>query len=118
MDANFLKEKIKEFCHKNANAFYADYLGKERFIYYLKQSDLFIGNSSSGIIEAPIARVPTLNIGYRQKGRVFAPSIFGCSNNKKAIVKKINFILKLKQKKKLYIEIYFIKKIQYKKLLT
>ena len=50
---------------------YADYLGKERFIYYLKQSDLFIGNSSSGIIEAPIARVPTLNIGYRQKRKSF-----------------------------------------------
>ena len=71
---------------------------------------MFIGNSSSGIIEAPIAKVPTLNIGYRQKGRVFAPSIFGCSNNKKAIVKKINFILKLKQKKKIIYRDIFYKK--------
>ena len=116
LDANFLKEKIKEFCHKNTNAFYADYLGKERFIYYLKQSDLFIGNSSSGIIEAPVARVPTLNIGYRQKGRVFAPSIFRCSNNKKAIVKKINFILKLKQKKKIRYKDIFYKKNTIKKI--
>ena len=62
----------------------------------LKSSDIIIGNSSSGILEAPSARTPTLNIGNRQLGRVFGPSIFQCSLEKKHITKNISKILKLK----------------------
>ena len=38
-----------------------------------------IGNSSSGIIEAPFLRVPTINIGDRQKGRFMHASVINCS---------------------------------------
>ena len=44
-----------------------------------------IGNSSSGIIEAPSFRVATINIGDRQKGRIFAKSIINCNPTKKEI---------------------------------
>ena len=51
-----------------------------------------IGNSSSGIIEAPSFKIATINIGNRQKGRIFASSIINCKPKEKEIsyaIKKI-----------------------------
>jgi UDP-hydrolysing UDP-N-acetyl-D-glucosamine 2-epimerase len=45
----------------------------------LKNARAIVGNSSSGIIEAPILGIPTVNIGYRQEGRIRTPSIIDCS---------------------------------------
>lgn len=44
-------------------------LGQKRYLSYMKQVELVIGNSSSGITETPYLGVPTVNIGDRQKGR-------------------------------------------------
>ena len=52
-----------------------------------------MGNSSSGVIEAPVAQVPTLNIGIRQKGRVMYNSIFNCKLKTKEIQDSIFRIL-------------------------
>jgi len=63
-----------------------------RFEYYLcllKNANLIIGNSSSGIIEAPIYGVPTINIGSRQNRRLFARSIHNLDFNEERIKKKI-----------------------------
>lgn len=54
-------------------------LGRERYYSALKYCCLVIGNSSSGIIEAPSFNTPTVNIGDRQKGRLAALSIINCS---------------------------------------
>lgn len=54
-------------------------LGHLRYLSALKQADVVIGNSSSGIIEAPAAGVPTVNIGDRQKGRLRSDSVIDCS---------------------------------------
>ena len=62
--------------------------------------DGIIGNSSSGILEAPSLKIPTLNIGGRQDGRLRAPSILDCSYSKSEIKQKIKKILKFKNKKK------------------
>jgi len=67
-------------------------LGKLRYLSTLKYVDAVIGNSSSGIIEAPSFKVPTINIGDRQKGRIKADSIIDCSPNKKEISKAISKI--------------------------
>ena len=48
----------------------------------MKYSKLVMGNSSSGIIEAPILGIPTLNIG-RQDGRIFTKSIYSVKPDKK-----------------------------------
>jgi len=53
-------------------------LGQRRYLSAMKYSSAVIGNSSSGIIEAPAFEVPTVNIGGRQKGRLRAPSIIDC----------------------------------------
>ena len=72
-------------------------MGNDLYYNFLKNVDLVIGNSSSGIIEAPTLRTPTLNIGNRQNGRLYAPSVFNCNFNKDEIVKNIKRILKNKK---------------------
>lgn len=52
-----------------------------------------IGNSSSGIIEAPAFGVPTVNIGARQLGRLAAESIVHCAANEDAILDAIDLVL-------------------------
>jgi UDP-hydrolysing UDP-N-acetyl-D-glucosamine 2-epimerase len=47
-----------------------DALGERRYFGMLRVADAMLGNSSSGIIEAPIVRLPVVNIGDRQKGRL------------------------------------------------
>lgn len=69
-------------------------MGKLRYLSAMKYCSLVIGNSSSGIIEAPSFNVPTINIGDRQKGRIQAKSVINCEPNfndiKKAIVLALN----------------------------
>lgn len=56
-------------------------LGQQRYLSALRLADVVIGNSSSGIIEAPVLGVPTVNIGPRQQGRLRAPSVIDCAEN-------------------------------------
>lgn len=60
-------------------------LGMQRYLSTMKFCAVVIGNSSSGIIEAPSLKVPTVNIGDRQKGRIQAASTLNCSPNTNAI---------------------------------
>jgi UDP-hydrolysing UDP-N-acetyl-D-glucosamine 2-epimerase len=50
-------------------------LGEERYLGLMKLADFVLGNSSSGLTEAPSLRVPTINVGDRQKGRIRSPSV-------------------------------------------
>ncbi len=60
-------------------------LGPSYYLAALKEADVVIGNSSSGLIEAPAAGTPTVNIGVRQKGRPQAASVFDCAEDANAI---------------------------------
>ena len=60
-----------------------------------------IGNSSSGLIEVPYFKIPTVNIGDRQKGRVMHKSIINCSYSSSSIQKAINKAMSPKFKKKI-----------------
>ncbi|EGT3256611.1 UDP-N-acetylglucosamine 2-epimerase (hydrolyzing) [Salmonella enterica subsp. diarizonae] len=64
-------------------------LGQVRYLSAIKHAAAVIGNSSSGIIEAPAFDVPTVNIGERQKGRLAAKSVLNCPAQSKAIVTTI-----------------------------
>ena len=77
--------KLTKFKKKNSsNTLIIKSMGSKLYYDFLKNVDLVMGNSSSGIIEAPSLKTPTLNLGERQNGRVFAPSIFH-SNFRKRI---------------------------------
>lgn len=64
-------------------------LGSELYAAALGLFDLVVGNSSSGLIEAPAAGTPTVNIGDRQKGRLRAPSVIDCAEDAAAIEQAI-----------------------------
>lgn len=60
-------------------------LGQVRYLSAMQFVDAIVGNSSSGIIEAPSFKIGTINIGDRQKGRIRAKSIIDCHADKNAI---------------------------------
>ena len=70
--------------HENWMSFYS--LGSRRYLSALRYCDMVIGNSSSGIVEAPCFHVPTVNIGSRQEGRLQAESILNCGPQKGEII--------------------------------
>jgi len=74
----------------HANWLLVSSLGVERYISAMKFAVMIIGNSSSGIIEAPAMKKPTINIGDRQKGRMMAESIISCAPISKEITKAMN----------------------------
>ena len=60
-------------------------LGQLRFLSALKYASAVVGNSSSGIIEAPSFKIPTINIGDRQKGRIQAATVINAEPNPTSI---------------------------------
>jgi len=60
-------------------------LGQAAYLSALSQVDAVVGNSSSGLVEAPSLRKPAVNIGERQKGRPRAASVIDCPPERKAI---------------------------------
>ncbi len=71
----------------------------EFFLSLLKSSSLILGNSSSGIIEAPFYGIPTINLGTRQKNRSQVKTIFNSNFEHKSILKLINILDRKKFKK-------------------
>lgn len=65
-------------------------LGQIKYLSALSVCDLVIGNSSSGLIEAPSAKVPTINIGKRQENRTSAKSVLNVENDTNKIIKSIS----------------------------
>ena len=55
----------------------------------MKYSNVVIGNSSSGILEAPTLKMPVVNIGNRQKNRLISSNVINCDTNKIAIYNAI-----------------------------
>jgi len=60
-------------------------LGQALYHAVMREASVVVGNSSSGIIEAPAMGVPTVNIGDRQKGRLFAASVIACAEDEDSI---------------------------------
>ena len=85
-DGRIINNMIDEYVLRNeekAKAFTS--LGAIKFLSLLSISNGIIGNSSSGIIEAPSFRIPTINIGDRQKGRMQSTSVINVSPDKESI---------------------------------
>ncbi len=90
-------KKMSEISKKKNNFFLIKSMGSKNFLSMVYQMNLIVGNSSSGIIEAPSLKTPTINIGERQKGREQAKSVFNCNAKKKEILNLINRVLKKKK---------------------
>lgn len=81
-----INKMIDEFVTQhpeNTKAFMS--MGQLRYLSAMQYVDAVVGNSSSGIIEAPSFKIGTINIGDRQKGRIKAESVIDCSSDSKSI---------------------------------
>jgi UDP-hydrolysing UDP-N-acetyl-D-glucosamine 2-epimerase len=76
---------IADFVHARTNAVLHPSLGSLRYFSALKHLDAVVGNSSSGLYEAPSFATPTVNIGDRQKGRPRAGSVIDVAPDQGAI---------------------------------
>ena len=92
---------IKKFVARssNKNFHFKKSLGSDRYFSLLKVVNFVIGNSSSGISEAPYFKIPTINLGYRQKGRITPKSVINSKISSKAISSSIKRALNMKIKK-------------------
>jgi len=98
--SDLIMEEIKKL-KKNKNFKILPSFRFEFFLTLLKNSKLIIGNSSSGIMEAPYYGLQTINLGDRQKNRLIAPSILNIDFNQNIILKSIlnNYGRKFPKKK-------------------
>lgn len=83
---DIVNDMLRRFAAKMKNVKLVASLGMIRYLSAVKYSRFVLGNSSSGIIEAPALGTPTVNIGDRQKGRLMADTIISCAPKKEEIV--------------------------------
>ena len=87
--------KIKMFVKKNTKkSTLINSFGHKDYLSTLKYVDAVIGNSSSGLTEVPFFKIPTINLGDRQKGRYLEKTIINCEISERSIINNINKILK------------------------
>ena len=91
--ADIIRNKWMEFSRKD-NVYYFENLNTDSYLYLLKNSICLLGNSSSGIIEAPSLGIYSINIGDRQKGRVHGESVIDVICNEQSITSAIEHTLK------------------------
>ncbi len=98
-------ETIIKFIEKNLKNKKGNLLikncGYKRYISLVKNSEFMIGNSSSGIVESATLKVPSLNIGSRQKGKIIPKNVVSCKYNEKDILRNIEKVHNKTFKKKL-----------------
>jgi UDP-N-acetylglucosamine 2-epimerase (non-hydrolysing)/GDP/UDP-N,N'-diacetylbacillosamine 2-epimerase (hydrolysing) len=81
---------VADFCATNPARYRLfDSLGQLTYLSCLKNLDLMVGNSSSGLIEAPSFRLPVVNVGERQRGRIRAENVIDVGYGKEEIVRGI-----------------------------
>jgi UDP-N-acetylglucosamine 2-epimerase len=73
-----ISDAMRKFVEGKDNAVFVESMGHRAYLSLMLCSTAVVGNSSSGVLEAPVAGVPSLNIGDRQDGRVMASSVLLC----------------------------------------
>lgn len=80
-----LSKQMKDFVQDHDNAIFHPSLGTELYVNAMAHCDAVLGNSSSGLYEAPSLKTPSINIGTRQDGRLRATSVIDCEGTPEAI---------------------------------
>lgn len=96
-----INKYFERFKDSHANIHLFSSLGQARYISMLYQVEFMIGNSSSGIFESPIVGVPCINLGERQKGRLYTSNILTIDGTYEAILSAFGIINTEKFKSKL-----------------
>jgi len=86
-DGRLINKMIDDYVKTNQHKSIAfTSLGQLRYLSALQYVDAMVGNSSSGLIEAPSFKIGTIDIGDRQKGRIKASSVIDTKNTKESIL--------------------------------
>ena len=93
-----VNDMLEKFVRQTKDTKLTASLGMIRYLSAVKYSKFVLGNSSSGIIEAPALGTPTVNIGNRQKGRLMADTIISCENSKEEITAAMKKAAKMEHK--------------------
>ena len=80
-----VRERLSAWAQARANVHAYASLGQLRYLILLSHADVMLGNSSSAIIEAPSFRLPVVNVGERQRGRLMAANVLSCQPRQAAI---------------------------------
>ena len=89
-----INEQIEAYAKKNKErVLLVKSLGQLRYLSAMKLCAAVLGNSSSGLLEAPVLHVPTINIGDRQKGRKRYPSVIDCNEDKQQLLSTIQSVV-------------------------
>ena len=89
-----INQLLQEFVRARDNTCFCVSLGQAGYYSLVEQADLVVGNSSSGLYEAPSLHTPTLDIGTRQQGRLRGPSVQHAPNEADAIGRMIESMLR------------------------
>jgi GDP/UDP-N,N'-diacetylbacillosamine 2-epimerase (hydrolysing) len=93
-DGQVINSRIDELiCDAGGKALGVHSLGLLRYLSAMRFADAVVGNSSSGLLEAPVFRVPTVNIGDRQKGRIRVASVLNCEPERNAIIRALEMAM-------------------------
>ena len=90
---DIFRKSIKEFEIDKSHVYYFESLPANEYLFLLSEVDLLIGNSSSGIIEAPFFNLPFINIGNRQLNREQGGNVINVPYDHKIIKEKIQLLL-------------------------
>ena len=86
LDGRIIKKMINDFVfNQSERSISFTSMGSLNYLSTLQYVDGVVGNSSSGLAEAPTFKIGTINIGDRQKGRLKAESVIDCEPTKKSI---------------------------------
>ena len=90
MDGRIIMKQIEDYISENRNRACAfKSMGQKRYLSALSHVDVVLGNSSSGLAEAPSFKIATINIGDRQRGRIRAESVIDCKPESEEIKKAL-----------------------------
>lgn len=84
-----LNQFVREISGDKGNLFFFDSVGQQTYLSLLSGAKFVLGNSSSGLLEAPSFKVPTINVGKRQDGRPRANSVIDVECDETSIVEGV-----------------------------
>ncbi len=86
---HIIAQRIHEYCRTHDRAWLVDNLGFQAYLSLMSMSACMVGNTSSGLIEAPSLQIPVVNVGDRQKGRIRSKNVIDCPYDQDAVLEAI-----------------------------
>jgi UDP-hydrolysing UDP-N-acetyl-D-glucosamine 2-epimerase len=84
-----IRARLEKFCRRDSRSMFVENAGAEAYASLMSRAAAMVGNSSSGLIEAPAFELPVVNIGSRQEGRQRARNVIDCGYDVANIVRAI-----------------------------